>query len=172
MSDNDNVVPLNAIDPSKFRIPASDARGHNVRRSLRIQPVLWMAISTLVNSKYFPYKDNSEFIRHAIVRHIRWLESIGEVPSVSGQVEAANAILSQDQINEEFQETFISLRNRITDYRGRGHLQEARKLVSQMRASFDRMPDGYWKDQYKRQLEEYDSLFENVPTIGLTQFAK
>lgn len=169
---SDNVVNLGRLDPSKFRVPASDAKGHSVPRSVRMQPVLWSAIRTIVNSHVFPYKDSSEFIRHAIVRHIHWLESIGDIPSVSRQVEAANEVLKEDLMNEEYEELFVSLRNRITSYRMKNHLQEARKLITKMRVLFDEMPEGYWRDQYRQQLKEYDNLFENAPIIGLTQFAQ
>ena len=137
-----------------------------------MQPVLWSAINTIVSSRAFPYRDASEFIRHAIVRHVRWTESIGDVPSVSGQVEAANVVLQEDQMYEEYQETFTSLRGRITDYISRGDHQEARRLITQMQGYFKRMPESYWRTQYERQLKEWDYLFQNAPTVKLVPFTK
>ena len=88
MPDKSNVVDLNSFDSSVFRVPASDAKGHSISKSFRVMPVLSNAMSVMLNSRAFPYKKESELIRHALVRHIKWLESIGDVPSVSGEVEA------------------------------------------------------------------------------------
>lgn len=171
MPDNSNVTPLNALDPSSFRVPASDAKGHSVPKSFRMMPVLWSAINVMVNSHVFPYKDVSEFIRHALMRQIKWCESIGEVPSVSGQVEAANAVLREHQMYEEYQELFTALRTRIQDCLSRQDQQEARRLVTEMRGHFNRMPEGYWKTQYERQLKEHDHLFINAPKVKLAQLS-
>lgn len=163
----DNVVNLNSLDPAGFRIPASDAKGHSVPKRVRVQPGLANAMKILAGCKAFPYKDEAELMRHAFVRHVKWLESLGDVPSVSGIVDAANEVLIQEQMHEEYLEIFTSLRTRINYYIQRGDHTEARKLVGRMSSDFKKMPDGYWKTQYERQLKEWDWLFENVPKVNL-----
>ena len=103
-----NVVNLNSLDPAGFRIPASDAKGHSIRKYFRVMPVLSNAMGIIMSSKAFPYKTEAELIRHAIMRHIKWLESIGDIPSVSGMADAANEVLIQEQMFEEYQELFNS----------------------------------------------------------------
>lgn len=168
---NDNVVPLQALDPAGFRVPASDAKGHSVRKYVRVMPMMAHMIDVILSSRQFPYKTEAELIRHAIMRHINWLESIGGIESVSGVVEAASAVLKEDQMYEEYQAIFTSLRNRVHDYIDRGENQEARRLVTEMRSHFNRMPDGYWKNRYAKQLKEWDWLFENAPKVKLTVLA-
>lgn len=168
----DKIVKLNRFDASVFRVPASDSKGHSVRLSVRVMPVLANAITRMLNSREFPYQDRSELIRHALVRHIKYLESIGEVESVSGPVEAANAALREHKMFEEFKDLFISLRARINDCISQGEQQEARRLVAEMRSHFNRMPEGYWRRQFHKQLSEWDYLDENAPRVRLTQFAQ
>jgi len=171
MSDKTNVVNVNTLDPAGFRVPASDAKGHSVPKTFRVQPVLSNAMNVMWSSGAFPYKTPAELIRHALVRHIKWLESIGDVPSVSGVVMAANKLLEEDKMYEEYQELFNSLRTRINDYLRRSDMQQARILVTKMRGYFNSMPESYWRTQYEKQLSEYDYLFENAPKVKLAQLS-
>lgn len=171
MDKNSNVVNLNSFDASDFRVPASDSKGHSVPKSFRVMPILSHAISVMMTSKAFPYKTEAELIRHAIMRHLHWLEKIGDVKSVTGQVEAANVVLREELLFEEYQETFTSLRGRVINLISRGDNQEARRIVMRMRSYFNDMPEGYWKTQYEKQLKEWDYLFDNAPKVGLSNLS-
>lgn len=170
MSD-DNVTKIDSMDTAAFRVPASDAKGHSVPKGIRMMPVLANAINILMASGKYPYKHESELMRHAIMRHIRWLEAIGDVPSVSGQASAANAMLNQEQMNEEYKEIFNRLHGRVNDLIRSNDHGEARRLVSEMRSYFDGMPEGFWKRQYQNQIEEFNWLYENAPKANLLNFS-
>lgn len=171
MSDNSNVHQLNALDASSFRVPASDAKGHSLYKQFRVMPAMANAMSMVIASKAFPYKTESELMRHAIQRHLRWLESIGEIDSVTAHVDAATSVLSEHQMNEDFQTLFNFLRVRVNDCVERDEHQEARKLIKKCESDFNRMPEGYWKRRFKKQLEEWDWLFRDAPTVSLVNLS-
>ena len=90
-------------------------------------------------------------MRHAILRHLKWMERIEDVPSVSAQLEAMNLVLYQDQLNEEFLDAFNKISPRMHSLVQTGDYDEAHRLFNQLLDCVDRMPRGYWK---KRSLDK------------------
>lgn len=149
----DNKVEyLPNIDASEFRVAASDMQGHSTRKSIRMAPMMANFISVLLADKRFPYRTEGELMRHAVARHIKYLEKLGDVPSVSAQLDAMNAVLEREQQNAFWMETFNRVGPRITEYINTGDYAEARRLFKELQAHVNRMPDGYWKTRSMKML--------------------
>ena len=147
--------------PEDFRVPANDTLGHSERAWFRIQPGHDRQLDTVATSKLFPYRSKGDIIRHAVKRHLDWLETLAPVPSVTAQVDAVLEIMREEEYNEDFKEVFERMGERIGRYMGNGQVDQARSLVSRVQSTIDRMPEGGWRDQYLAELNSrWGNLFE------------
>jgi len=85
---NTNVINLNSLDHTVFQVPASDTKGHNTKLWFRLQPGHAQMIDRVVSSRKFPYRSQGDLLRHAILRHMHFLDALAPVPSVLAQVDA------------------------------------------------------------------------------------
>ncbi len=70
----------------EFRVPASDHRGHNERLQLKVPGAMLRQLGMIVKHSGLPYRWDAEVVRHALMRHFKWLEGISPVPSITGQL--------------------------------------------------------------------------------------
>src|SRR3990167_1708695 len=61
--------------PDKFYVSASDSRGHNQPLQVYIPPQVHAMIRGLIESKEFPFRSNSDFVRDAIRHRLQYLQS-------------------------------------------------------------------------------------------------
>lgn len=153
----------NNYNPDDFRVPANDSLGHSEREWFRIQPGHDRQLDTIATSKLFPYRSKGDIIRHAVKRHLDWLETLQPVPSVMAQVDAVLEIVREDEYNSDYQEVFDRLGDGVGRYMAGGQVDMARSLVSRVMASIDRMPEGGWRDRY---LSELNARFGNLLQMG------
>lgn len=171
--DDDNVVEFpGGLEPAQFRVPSVDSKGHTVRAWASVQPMHLQTIDILVQSKKFPYRTRGDFIRHALVRHIHWLEKIYQpLNSVTGALDAMNALLRDAEFRQEFREFFGKLKKQIKSLIAEGDEQAARKLVLEVMRCIADMPDGYWRDKYTAEVnEEFKELLDSMPKASLFTF--
>ena len=136
-----------------FIVPASDIKGHSSRFWGNMQPALDRQISVIVNSKWFPYKSKGDLIRHAIQRHLHWLETLAPFPSVMGQVDAILELVRDEQFNSEFADAIVKLTDQVARYVATNQLPRAKSLVIRVMDKIQGMPEGAWKDQYVSEIE-------------------
>ena len=75
-------------DPESFTVPASDSKGHQSDKIwFKCPPALAQQVGIIIESKKFPYQTASGLHRHALLLHLRWLETLAPVPSVLSQAE-------------------------------------------------------------------------------------
>ena len=149
------------VAPEEFHVPASDMKGHSVQQYFRVQPGHSIQIDNTVRSRKFPYRNKGDFLRHAIMRHLKWLAGMDSVNSVTTQVDAIIEVLRDDAFQVEFADLFIRLGDRIAYHLGSGDggIVEARRLLEVVGGHLDSMPDGYWK---KKHLEELKARFGHL----------
>ena len=153
--------PGSGFNPEDFRVPANDTQGHSEREWFRIQPGHDRQIDTIVGGRVFPYRSKGDLIRHAVVRHLIWLETLAPIPSVTKQVDAIIEIVREEEFNSDFKDVFERLSERVGGYMAQGQVSQARSLVSRVRDNIDRMPPGLWRDQYLSEIHSrWGSLFE------------
>jgi len=158
------------IDPREFIVPASDVKGHSDRIWVRIQSGHDRQMSIVLNSKWFPYRSKGDIVRHAIQRHLAWLETLRPVPSVTAQVDSIIEILREDEFNEEVQEVVGKLEEQVGRYLAQGNSGRAKSLISRVIAKIDQMPESEWKDIYRKSItDRYSGLLsgESVNFGGL-----
>jgi hypothetical protein len=157
------------INPSDFIIPSSDAHGHSERLFIRIQPGHDRQLSTVLASKYFPYRSKADIVKHAIIRHLKWLETLAAIPSVTAQVDAIIEIVREAEFQSEFDETFARVDSQVSTHITNGRLPRARALIAQVISKIDLMPDGDWKEIYRqRLLDRYGNMLDGKP-VDLTE---
>jgi len=110
-------------------------------------------VEQVVQSKQFPYRTKGDLFRHALHQHMRWLQTLEDVPSVSGQVDAILEIMRDEEFSNDFMTVFEKLNTRISGHVSNGADGEARRLILMVQRHIAEMPDGYWKSRYQKELK-------------------
>jgi hypothetical protein len=171
--DESNIVEFpGGLDPAQFRVSGVDSKGHTNRIWASLQPMHVQTIDILVQSKKFPYRTRGDFVRHAIIRHIHWLEKIYKpLNSVTGALDAMNALLRDAEFRAEFTEYLGRLNKQIKSLVTEGDEQAARRLLLETLRCIETMPEGYWRDKYMAAIrDEHKSLLESMPKASLFTF--
>lgn len=158
---------MDNIDPREFVIPASDRKGHSERVWVRIQAGHDRQLSTVLNSKWFPYQSKGDIIRHALARHLAWLETIAPVPSVTAQVNSIIELIREEQFDTELQDIIHKMEEQISLYLAAGQVGRAKSLVSRILSKIDQMPEGEWKDVYKKMINDKYASFISGTSVKL-----
>lgn len=157
----------------EWRVPASDSRGHSARVQFRVQPGMIREVDEIIQSRKFPYQGQSDLLRHALYRHLRYLETFamptGEpvVNSVGRMVDAILAVVQDDEYHNDFRLTMQLLNERITDHVRDGGHNEARRLVMQIVDLVNQMPAGYWQRKYSEELQAKWGSFLSAGKVNL-----
>jgi hypothetical protein len=154
MTDRPKPQEVQGPDPAQFRVPASDAKGHNTRLYFRAQPGHAKELEAIVSSRNFPYRSKGDVLRHAFVRHLKWLNRQVPMKSVTGEVDAILEVMRDDEFSDDFKSVLDKASERITAHLGSGSIGEARRLVLKIMAHVNQMPDGYWRSKYAKDIKD------------------
>lgn len=167
-ADQDNDTEYQA---ERFLVKATDAKGHSVRVWCSCQPGHARQLDRFLASKKFPYRTKGDIIRHAIYRHLYWLQSLPgkQIPSVMSEVDAILDIMSDEQFASDLRLVFDRLGVRINEHVGKGCFEEAARLLLQVRARVDQMPECHWRREYVKELAKYDHVLNAVPRGKLSK---
>ncbi|MBA7694257.1 hypothetical protein ES703_102864 [subsurface metagenome] len=141
-------------DISEFRISAQDKKGHSARRWFRLQPGHDSMIDEIVAKRIFPYRTASDLIRHAVKRHLDWLETLEPIPSITKQVDIILDLMRQEEFQRDFQTVMDKLREQAWAYQRNGSQGEAERLINDTYQKILAMPIGYWRERYLEQLRK------------------
>lgn len=152
-----------------FRVPSQDQHGHSERIFFRVQPGHARQIQSIVQLSVWPYRDTGDLLRHALDRHLKFLDSLLPIPSVTKQVDAIMEVLREEEFNTDFRSLFDKLQQQVSVYVGMGSEREARSLVVRVKQYIVDMPQGDWKRRYESELEErFGHLITNARGVKLT----
>ena len=142
------------IGLEEFYLPASDANGHGVRiNPFRVPVPIQRDIEILLASKKFPYKTQSDMLRHAIFRHLKWLHSLEQdLPNGLLIMEALNSVLMQQKRHMEFMDQQENIHKTISDLLERKSVGKARQVVAELKHYIDQLDDEYWRSMFMEQL--------------------
>jgi hypothetical protein len=152
-SGKDTVQPAE----EEFIIPASDAKGQSAQEWYRCAPGISLNLDIIVQSKRFPYRSKGDIVRHALMKHFRWLDSLEPVQSVLRELEVIIDILRNDTFQRSIQTAIEKMGDNITQHMGEGSMgssNEARRIIGMIQNRIDKMPDGYWKTRYLKHMKE------------------
>jgi len=166
------VVEKNEVDPSSFRVQARDTKGHTQRMWFNCQPAHAAELDAIHQSKAYPYRTKGDIIRHALVRHFRWLYAIGgPIPSVTGVVDTVLTILRDDEFFADYNQVMDTLMARVNMHRGNGDIDEARRLLLECVNHIQRMPNTFWKKKYLDRIHrDHGELLKSAPRGNITSF--
>jgi hypothetical protein len=151
----------------EYIIPAQDAKGHNTRLYCRAPPAVGRMASDVLQSKKYPFRTMGDLVRWCIVTGTKRLASGKGIKSVTAQADAIIDILRDEVFQLDFLEVFNNLRSVVDSYLASKASGEARRVVAQMRAQIEAMPDGYWKTRYQDELlTRYGSLLDAQGETG------
>ena len=164
---------ITGADPNEFRIPASDTKGHSNREYFRCQPGHAQQINMFVQSGKFPYRTRADLIRHAVVRHLRWLHTFeAGVPNIMSQVDAILEVVRQEEMQQEFKHVINKTSETVNGLLADGADGEARRMILKVKEHVNAMPDGYWKDKYQREIgQRFDHLLKSGAKANLGMIA-
>jgi len=159
-------------DGRQFVVPSSDSKGKSAQVQFRAQPGHMRQAEILLQSRAFPwYRTLSDMLRHALLRHIIYLESLEPNPdSMLWKLIAMDEVLKDQEIDSAFDKTFSVLDESIRRHMNAGDEDRARKLIYAMwgiiqSASGD---DGLKKSYSSRMQKQYGHL---LPKEGPLSFA-
>ena len=140
-------------DSRDFQVPASDQKGHSVRKSVRISPQLDMQIDLILGSRKFPYRTEGELLRHAVMKHCRWLLSMqDDIQSLMPQIETMMEMVRMEEEQRQFSEVVEKIVKEATSLAAEGHVRKARSLVDKAMTQAGKIPDRYWREKYSREI--------------------
>lgn len=170
LDENDEDVGMGREDilglPKRERdyvIPATDAKNQSVRAMCRMQPAYWRVGSEIIASKKYPFRVMGDMYRWCIVDGIKRLAAGAGINSVVAHADTIMTILTDEDYQLQFAENFTAMKRVVDRYVERNAMGKARELVTRIRTEIDRMPEGYWRDQYTGELEtKYGSLLDGL----------
>jgi len=162
------------VNLSEFKQPSSDTKGHSERLSqTRVHPSTARQVGEIIQSSIWPYKTTTDFIRHAIYRHIKWLDSIGPIQFHDTAVDAVRDILREEDEHRTFLDSMEKLKSEIDFHVSNGRDEHAKKILARIQSHISLMPDEEsWKAIYQKELDEkFGHLLEEMPTVRLFEGA-
>jgi len=141
-------------DRSDFVIPANDDNGHSVPLHFRCSQAYLRRVAVATNCPKFPYKTHSDLLRHALHRHLEFLDEIeSEFDGNISDLDAVNEIINAENESIAFAKTFDSLSRSAEKLSDRGEQGQAKKLVLKVLRKVEKMTPGYWKDSHIKALK-------------------
>ncbi len=149
-------VPITAELWREFRVPANDQKGHHERFWANCPPGMHGQVNTIIASKLFPYRSQSDLLRHAVWRHLKWLDMMAGEPvsSVTAQVDAILEIVKEEEFQADFQDVIDQTGQMVNRLMGSGDTDEAKRMLVLIRGQIDAMPEGHWKRRYQAEFDQ------------------
>lgn len=142
-------------NPDDFIVPGRDAKGAQEKTTVPMQPHMWRFICKVVGQGVFPYETPADLIRHALLRHLRylcWIDDIDE--STVHLIQAVEAANAQKDLEDRGQEAILELIDRVTGLVNSGQPMQARIMVVNIRQMVSRFPDSPTKTRYLARLRQ------------------
>lgn len=151
------VVPAKSEDAQEpqeqWYIGARDAQGHSARLWFTAQPGHARDLNSIVASKKFPYRTVGDVLRHALHRHLKWIQTQHRFRSVMGQVEMLLEICREEDFGMDLRKSIEHIAGIINKHIAAGNQGQAIRFYLKAMGAVQGMPDGFWQDKYKDELE-------------------
>lgn len=153
--DNPRAI-ISKLDPEEFHVPASDGKGHDTRFQFRCMKQIRAMVAEIIQTRQFPYQSDSELMRHALIRHLKWLTDQGYIgANTIFQIQAVSEVAKDDEMHQGFMSSLELLQERVNYHRSRGGNGSERAvedMVGKVVELVDGMPEGRWKELYKEEI--------------------
>ena len=160
----------------EFKINAADEKGHVERLQVRVPPQMFSKIQKAVNSHKWPYENYQEFVRHAILKQLNWLEADDPtVGNLTAQISAINANLKEEEQQQQMEATYEKMRTvfrKNLSIGGTAAHSRNLKLVADLWQNILKIDDTYWRNIWMQKFrKEYDAVLDAVPNVSLGDLA-
>lgn len=170
----DNHIDWEGFKRSRY---ATDAQGHSMRMSFRIQPQVGRVIQEMLREFDSYYKEPGDLIRHAIREHITKLQAIREfkdddrVATTMKQVDAILDILQMEEEQANFEQVITRTEQVINNLQGRGAHGEIARLVRDLKFHVKQMRSHFWKSRYIDTItQKFSHLEQLMPGLSFGTF--
>ena len=144
-------IPVNM---SEFAQPSNDGHGHSAPSRVNFLPGHLAEIENIIASKRWPYRSSHDLIRHAVARHLKWLNVLYPSPTVLSQIEALLEVLREEQFLVDFDQVFTQAQALVARHVAARQNEMAKALLERLREQIEGMPEGMWKERYSGQFDE------------------
>lgn len=143
-----------ARPPDKsFIVPATDNRGHSAPIQARCNPSYVRRIDKVLRSNKFPYLTKSDVFRHALDRHLKWLEEIEpDLELDLKSIDLVNDMIREKQEQLKFTESLDTLQETVAGYERKGAWKDAREFIRKILKKVDEMEDEYLPRWFKQEV--------------------
>lgn len=161
-------VPLDELD--NFIVPGRDEHGAHQTITCNMPPILVHQIDVVVRSQLFPYINREAFLRHAQVRHLRWLQNIRPeqlsqhiAPTIESMLERC----FQSQMRKKVQAAFDALRETLLQCEKDGEWLEVMRLCYYVKEKLTAVdPGSVWqKRAWKRFMDEFGHYMQEASYV-------
>ena len=180
------------VDLTEFKTPASDSRGHSEKlNQIRVPGQVAARLSEVVESGIWKgyYKRVTDVQRHALVRHLKWLDSISPeyVKFWDREIELMMDFLAEEERRSQHFEMFDKLDALIQSHVRRGSVQITDKglsgdtewinyiqsYLSRLRVRIEALdPDQPLTKIYQKEFKKkYGAIIKNMPKVRLWEGA-
>jgi Arc/MetJ-type ribon-helix-helix transcriptional regulator len=127
----------------EFRpIPAANKYGHSATLSCKVLPEMAVEIQALVQSGRFPFRTNSDLMRHALDSSIRELNDSEPGLINRDATELMQEIVTRERRYNELSSMAEEAVRMIGEAVTQGRVQDAKRLFQQVHAVLSDLPEG------------------------------
>jgi hypothetical protein len=134
----------------EFVIPACNSKGASSKEWFRISPEMDRAIDIVIQRRVFPFQTKSDLVRHAIMRELEFLHRVA--PNMPKHLlvacRAMNLACGDERIKSETEHSFKRMEEQVRQHLELGDEGEATRVIAQMKAQLDDVPEGAWKRRF------------------------
>lgn len=141
------------VDLDEFIQPVRDTHGHVDRHTISLLPGHFVEAEKIVGSGRWPYRSWQDLLRHALHRHLRWLNTLYPQPTVMGQVNMLLETLREEEYMADMEIVFEKARGVLQAHYAARREDMARDFLVRVDQHIDDMPDGMWKGRFRAEFE-------------------
>jgi hypothetical protein len=123
-------VPLVQID--NFFVPGRDDKGASQPITLHVPPFFARCLDVMIHSKRFPYANREDLLRHAGLRHLRWLSGIRTTvaPQMIPELDAILEVHRDAEFRMRMEKAFRDLDRLVEIYVRSNEQGEAVRIIN------------------------------------------
>ncbi len=148
----------------EFRpVPAATKYGHSATLSCKVMPEMAAEIQALVQSGRFPFRTNSDLMRHSLDSTIRTLND--SEPGIINRdaTELMQEIVTRERRYNELNNTVEEAVKMMGEAVAQGRMQDAKRIFQQTFSVISDMPEGEMLDNCQHLVSRFMFLKETQP---------
>jgi Arc/MetJ-type ribon-helix-helix transcriptional regulator len=138
--------------------PAATKYGHSASVSIKLTPEMMREIQAFVQSGKFPYRTNSDLIRHSLHLHLRALADLEPGVANTDVTDVLMAITRQETEAERWLKAIQDGAEVLDSHLRKGEFEDAKRFYQQLYGVCYDMPSGEMQAKALEVLGRYDHL--------------